>query len=91
MASIEPAARRVTSLGGDKDIDLIGTGSASCGRMGVDHIPAKRFGLATCWIHRRAGQAGHGATRPPEVEVSPDFHFATLGEMADAHRAEIRG
>ena len=31
-----------------------------------DHIPAKRFGLATCWIHRRAGQQGHGATRPPE-------------------------
>jgi 2-haloalkanoic acid dehalogenase type II len=53
-----------------------------------DHIPAKRFGLATCWIHRRAGQSGHGATRPPEVEVTPDFRFATLGEMAAAHRAE---
>jgi 2-haloacid dehalogenase len=54
-----------------------------------DHIPAKRFGLATCWIHRRSGQAGHGTTRPPEVEVSPDFRFATLGEMAQTHRAEI--
>jgi 2-haloalkanoic acid dehalogenase type II len=53
-----------------------------------DHIPAKRLALATCWIHRRAGQAGHGATRPPEVDVAPDFRFATLGEMADAHRAE---
>jgi 2-haloalkanoic acid dehalogenase type II len=53
-----------------------------------DHIPAKRFGLATCWIHRRAGTAGHGATRSPEVEVMPDFRFATLGEMAAAHRAE---
>ncbi|HLT02688.1 MAG TPA: haloacid dehalogenase type II, partial [Geminicoccaceae bacterium] len=28
-----------------------------------DHLPAKRFGLATCWIHRRAGKSGHGATR----------------------------
>ena len=54
-----------------------------------DHVPAKRFGLATCWIHRRAGQAGHGATRPPEVEVRPDFRFATLAEMAAAHRAEV--
>ena len=54
-----------------------------------DHIPAKRFGLATCWIHRRAGQSGHGATRPPEVEVSPDFRFATLAEMAAAHQAEV--
>ena len=53
-----------------------------------DHIPAKRLALATCWIHRRAGQAGHGATRPPEADVAPDFRFATLGEMADAHRAE---
>ena len=56
-----------------------------------DHIPAKRFGLATCWIHRRAGQSGHGATRPPEVDVVPDFRFATLGEMAAAHRAEVGG
>ena len=53
-----------------------------------DHMPAKRFGLATCWIHRRAGRSGHGATRAPEVEVTPDFRFATLGEMAEAHRAE---
>jgi hypothetical protein len=53
-----------------------------------DHLPAKHLGLATCWIHRRAGRSGHGATRPPEVDVRPDFRFATLGEMADAHRAE---
>ncbi|MGH6897932.1 MAG: haloacid dehalogenase type II [Geminicoccaceae bacterium] len=56
-----------------------------------DHMPAKRCGLATCWIHRRAGQPGHGATRTPEVEVRPDFRFATLAEMAAAHRAEIGG
>jgi 2-haloacid dehalogenase len=56
-----------------------------------DHVPAKRCGLATCWIDRRAGQAGAGATRPPEVEVSPDFRFATLAEMAAAHRAEVGG
>jgi 2-haloalkanoic acid dehalogenase type II len=56
-----------------------------------DHIPAKRSGLATCWIHRRAGQSGHGATRPPEVDITPDFRFATLGDMAAAHRAELGG
>jgi 2-haloacid dehalogenase len=55
-----------------------------------DHLPAKRFGLATCWIHRRAGQPGHGATRAPELEVTPDFRFATLAEMAEVHRAESR-
>jgi 2-haloalkanoic acid dehalogenase type II len=56
-----------------------------------DHVPAKLLGLATCWIDRRAGQADAGASRAPEVEVRPDFRFATLGEMAAAHRAEIDG
>jgi 2-haloacid dehalogenase len=56
-----------------------------------DHVPARRVGLATCWIDRRAGQAGAGATRAPEVDVRPDFRFATLGEMAAAHRAEVGG
>jgi 2-haloalkanoic acid dehalogenase type II len=54
-----------------------------------DHIPARRIGLATCWIHRRAGKEGHGATRVPEAEVQPDFRFESLGAMAEAHRAEI--
>jgi 2-haloacid dehalogenase len=53
-----------------------------------DHIPAKRIGLATCWIHRRAGREGHGATRQPGSEVRPDFRFESLAAMADAHRAE---
>jgi 2-haloacid dehalogenase len=55
-----------------------------------DHVPAKRLGLATCWIHRRAGKDGFGATRAPAAEVRPDFHFATLSEMAAAYRAEQR-
>jgi 2-haloacid dehalogenase len=53
-----------------------------------DHIPAKRIGLATCWIHRRAGKEGHGATRVPDTAVQPDFRFESLAAMADAHRAE---
>ena len=54
-----------------------------------DHVPAKRVGLATCWIHRRAGKQGHGATRVPEQEVQPDFRFESLAAMAEAHRAEL--
>jgi 2-haloacid dehalogenase len=52
-----------------------------------DHIPARRVGLATCWIHRRAGKKGHGATRMPDTEVRPDFRFESLAAMATAHRA----
>ncbi len=30
-----------------------------------DHAPAKAAGLAGCWIHRRSGQEGTGATMHP--------------------------
>jgi 2-haloacid dehalogenase len=54
-----------------------------------DHVPAKALGLATCWIDRRGGRAGFGATAPPPKDVAPDFRFATLGALADAHRALV--
>jgi 2-haloacid dehalogenase len=54
-----------------------------------DHVPAKRAGLASCWIHRRAGKIGHGATQVPDQEVHPDFRFESMAAMADAHRGEI--
>jgi 2-haloacid dehalogenase len=53
-----------------------------------DHIPARQIGLATCWIDRRAGRHGHGATRVPDTDVRPDFRFESLAAMAEAHRAE---
>ena len=50
-----------------------------------DHEPARRAGLATVWIDRRAGRAGFGATPPPEdAAVRPDWTFASLAELADA-------
>ncbi len=56
-----------------------------------DHAPATAAGLATAWIDRRKGQEGFGATMPPPGEVKVDFHFASMTEMADAHRAELAG
>ena len=56
-----------------------------------DHIPAQQAGLTTCWIHRRAGKTGHGATRVPDSDVRPDFRFESLAAMAEAHRAERGG
>jgi hypothetical protein len=91
MASIEPAARRVTSLGGDKDTDPHWNWQRQLRAHGRRPHPGQAL-----WPRdvldpapRRAG--GPRRDRPPEVEVSPDFRFATLGEMADTHRAEIRG
>jgi 2-haloacid dehalogenase/putative hydrolase of the HAD superfamily len=53
-----------------------------------DHVPAQRFGLATCWIWRRHGQ-GATASGRPGADVETDFRFESLGAMADAHRAEV--
>jgi 2-haloacid dehalogenase len=51
-----------------------------------DHVQAKRFGLATCWIRRRHGQ-GATASGRPDTDVRTDFEFESMGAMADAHRA----
>lgn len=47
-----------------------------------DHVPAKRLGLSTVWIDRRAGRAGSGATPPAEAE--PDATYRSLAGFADA-------
>jgi len=50
---------------------------------------AKKLGYATCWIERRQGLKGFGGTPVPEKVEIPDFHFATLAQLADAVDAEL--
>jgi 2-haloacid dehalogenase len=48
-----------------------------------DHATAKRLGLSTVWVDRRAGRPGGGATPPADATadlVVPDM--ATLGALA---------
>jgi 2-haloacid dehalogenase len=54
-----------------------------------DHVPAKRLGLRTMWVKRRAahGQGG-GATPAAPVPVTPDGEVPTLAALADLHRNE---
>jgi putative hydrolase of the HAD superfamily len=49
-----------------------------------DIAVAKRLGFATCWIERRAGQGSTGATPAPATVTTPDLHFTTLSQLADA-------
>lgn len=56
-----------------------------------DHVPAKRFGLATAWIDRRHDQQGWGATAPAPEDAAYDFRFPSLIAMARAHQAEQPG
>ena len=52
-----------------------------------DHLPAKALGIATCWINRRHGKKGAGATRMPPQAVGPDFEFADMASLAAAFEA----
>ena len=45
---------------------------------------AREQGYKVCWIERRKGLEGFGGTPVPKTLTKPDFHFATLGELADA-------
>ncbi|MBK3745847.1 HAD-IA family hydrolase [Paraburkholderia aspalathi] len=50
---------------------------------------AKELGYTTCWIERRSGLEGFGGSPTPAVVTKPDFHFATLKQLADAVEAEL--
>jgi 2-haloacid dehalogenase len=56
-----------------------------------DHVPAKSIGLASCWIHRRHGDEGFGATRPPGAMPKTDFRFESMAELAAAHAVDFSG
>jgi 2-haloacid dehalogenase len=53
-----------------------------------DHVPARRHGLATCWIYRRHAQGGFGATMDPGERPETDFRFNSMTELTERHRAE---
>lgn len=54
-----------------------------------DMVPATEIGLTRCWINRRAGQKGSGATPTVNQKVEVDWQFVSLAEMVTAHRAEV--
>ncbi len=53
-----------------------------------DHVPAKAYGLATAWIHRRHDKVGSGATAQPSQDITPDARYTSLSEFADAILAD---
>ena len=56
-----------------------------------DHVPAKSFGLANAWIDRqRLSESGSwGATAVVDEQPEIDFHFFSMGEMAQAVANEL--
>ena len=55
-----------------------------------DHGPANEHGLASCWIHRRHGQEGSGATMALAKTPSYDFRFESLGDFVKAHQEALK-
>jgi 2-haloalkanoic acid dehalogenase type II len=55
-----------------------------------DLIPAAEIGLATAWIDRRHDKMGWGGTKVPRknARINIDFHFRSLGELVERHKAE---
>ena len=49
-----------------------------------DIATARELGLRTCWVRRRAGRPGSGATPPPLSAARPDHQVRSLAELADA-------
>ncbi len=54
-----------------------------------DHGPANRHGLSNCWIYRRHDQEGFGATMNPGDMPLYDMMFHSMGDLVEAHRAEL--
>ncbi|MCH7807205.1 MAG: HAD hydrolase-like protein [Proteobacteria bacterium] len=50
-----------------------------------DHEPAKKMNLHTCWIDRRAGRDGAGATVVLYGPIDYDFRFESMAEFTRAH------
>jgi 2-haloacid dehalogenase len=55
-----------------------------------DHKPANEFGLASCWIYRRHGKEGFGATMNPGTQPNINFRFNSMGEFAKAHQEALQ-
>jgi 2-haloacid dehalogenase len=51
-----------------------------------DHAVANALGLTSCWIHRRHGQEGAGATVALAKTPSYDFRFESLAGFVKAHQ-----
>jgi 2-haloacid dehalogenase len=56
-----------------------------------DHGPANTHGLASCWIFRRHGQDGFGATMHPDEMPKYDFRFTSMADLVKAHQDALRG
>jgi putative hydrolase of the HAD superfamily len=73
-------ARGRLSMQGFSQADNLHVAQSQYHDIGV----AKSLGLSTCWIERRHGQPGFGGTLAVKKITTPDYHFHSLAQLADA-------
>ena len=71
---------------GLKKSDILHTAES----MFHDHAPANRHELASCWIYRRHGQHGFGATMNPGGMPRVDFRFNSMADLVKAHQTAMK-
>jgi 2-haloacid dehalogenase len=93
VGSYKPSSRnfdymleKLATLGAGKH-DILHTAES----LFHDHVPANKHGLASCWIYRRHGQQGFGATVNPGAIPAHNFKFNSMAELVAAHRKETGG
>ena len=73
-------SRQVTPQTGTRALDILHVAQSQYHDIAV----ARRLGYHTCWIERRKGKQGAGATPTVQNVAIPDYHFGSLVELADA-------
>lgn len=68
------------SASGYKQRDILHVAQSQYHDIGI----ARELGYTVCWIERRQDQEGWGGTPAPRTVTKPDYHFATLAQLADA-------
>jgi 2-haloacid dehalogenase len=86
VGSYKPSPRNFEALGSEAARLGIGPGGLLHVAQSLfhDHVPAKRAGLPTVWIHRRHDRGGWGATPQPPAPVTPDWEFPSMAAFAAA-------
>jgi len=69
----------VESEGASKD-DILHVAQSQYHDIGV----SRALGMTNCWIQRRHAQKGYGGTIAPAEFTTPDYHFTSMAELADA-------
>ncbi|HEY2223920.1 HAD-IA family hydrolase [Actinomycetospora sp.] len=72
----ETALERLAAAGVVRD-EVLHVAQSQYHDIGAAH----RLGLATCWVQRRRGREGFGATPAPGEMTVPDLHVGSMAEV----------